>query len=353
MPLLVAGLVCALAGSGLAASDLELVVVTGAHESRSPPPRRLAPRSYARSLAGLLRDGGFLAAAEPLLAAIPEEVVELRIQVWDDGRLSSGEELRVPESQPDGTVRRVMVAARRGETMRTFSRRLGLPEAGLRMVNDTRFDVMPFALRAGDVPTVYLGEAGLARLARSHQLDRREHLVAWTVLHELAHLAAPGECPREIADRYGADWQHWAHERILPGAAFSEGWADYQVALHLPWFRLQLERVELRVRVEEAVRTGSTRSLRYRWLAPGATRAEDRLATREGVTRLLLALDPELVAAAEAATRGVECRSLRDLLGAARGHGLGAPGLAEALVRARISATTEALAEAGALLRVR
>jgi hypothetical protein len=303
-----------LLAAGASGARLELVHVTGAHEVRSPPTRRLARRSYARSLATLLRDRGFLEAAAPLLAAIPEPVVELRVQAWDGGRLSRGEELRVPEVQPDGTARRVMVKARRGETIATFSRRLGLPEAGLRMVNDTRFDVMPFSLRVADVPTVYMGEAGLQRLAASHELDRREQLIAWTVLHELAHLAAPMDCTEEIADRYGDDWEHWSHERILPGAALSEGWADYQAARQLPWYRRRVMATEVRVRVEERVTSGRAWSVRYLWLSPEETRAEDRLATREGVTRLLLELDEAPLAAAERDTRGRECRDLPRLL---------------------------------------
>ena len=345
---LVLGLLLAAA---VPAAKLELVVLTGPHEKRSPPPGRLAARSYARSLAALLRDRAFLEAAAPLLQEISEPVVELRIQFWDDGRLARGEELRVPVRQPDGTDRSEMIAARGGETIATFSRRLGLPEAGLRMVNDTRFDVMPFSLRtAAGVPTIYMGEVGLGRLAASHDLGRRENLVSWTVLHELAHLAAPGDCVAEIADRYGNDWQHWAHEVILPGAAFSEGWADYRAATRLPWFRRRLEASDLPVRFEQVTRMAGSRSIRYRWVPPGQVRPRDRLRTREGVTRLLLALPEALALTGERATREQECRELTGFLRAAAEAGLTAEDLAQALVTSAVASPDQAPAAAAALL---
>lgn len=300
------------------AAVLDLVLLQGDQaEPRSVCAPGQRPEPYADALLARLRDPAFLGGAVHLASLAPSLPVTVSLQLLDDGRLRPGERLRVPRPTRKGGLERTEHTVGPGETLADLARQTGFSVRQLELVNDERFQVLPVTLARRQARRVLLGEAGLAALHATTPDLTASELVGLALLHELAHAADAPPCNEALTERYGPDLRHFDLELLSPVAAFSEGWADYQALHQASGARRRLEQLPRAARVEVAGRWPATG--RYRWILPWDLTAADLLATKEGVARLLLALE-EVLPGGRAALEAAflqdrrSCRHLGDLL---------------------------------------
>jgi hypothetical protein len=195
---------------------------------------------------------------------------------------------------------------------------------------------------------VHLGEIGLKLTHQGVQDLSARDLVAFSVLHELAHTNDAHSCSRALAERYGPDLCHIDLEVLSPAAAFSEGWADYQAGHRVSQAQLRLRRFPRAARIEIAKIWPGTGG--YRWIMPWELTPSDLLATQEGVTRVLLDLERHLpggrttLESAFASRPAGDCQHLGDLLARLPPHSKNQTALEHSLRVAVGTLTTPALA---------